>query len=313
MNKRQQFVVVLATATVISGGIISFSMQAEAEADRRQAIYNEAVAIRNQREADRLKAEEPYRLKAEQERFLVEKARADGKKAKARADEAFSDYRDRHPVPDEFLKEETSDEESSEEEDSDEEASEEGIPEEKTSYENLVDEEASEEDSIASSFDWSTIYGDSGQEYETFIFTVYSEVGGENPETDSRMIKAVACAFLNNMRIYHRSPSEEAFKWEAAYSNCNCETGVISCGEGTVCWEFIEKKPEWFEIVDACWKGKAESPIPSDYNSFRTPSLMGYEYLPISVFAKDNGIDEYVEIPSTSGDGIFFREEENNY
>ena len=176
-----------------------------------------------------------------------------------------------------------------------------------------MDEEASEEDSIASSFDWSTIYGDSGQEYETFIFTVYSEVGGENPETDSRIIKAVACAFLNNMRIYHRSPSEEAFKWEEAYSNCNCETGVISCGEGTVCWEFIEKKPEWFEIVDACWKGKAESPIPSDYNSFRTPSLMGYEYLPISVFAKDNGIDEYVEIPSTSGDGIFFREEENPY
>lgn len=269
----------------------AFSMQAEG--DGRQQIYDEAASIVAQREADRLKAEKRYMLEAKKEKALVERARADAEKAKARADEAFSDYRDRHPVPDEFLKEETSDEESSEEEDS--------------------DEEASEEDSIASSFDWSTIYGDSGQEYETFIFTVYSEVGGENPETDSRMIKAVACAFLNNMRIYHRSPSEEAFKWEAAYSNCNCETGVISCGEGTVCWEFIEKKPEWFEIVDACWKGKAESPIPSDYNSFRTPSLMGYEYLPISVFAKDNGIDEYVEIPSTSGDGIFFREEENPY
>lgn len=287
-------IIVAISATVIGGVIFTmsaFSMQAEG--DGRQQIYDEAASIVAQREADRLKAEKRYMLESKKEKALVERARADAEKAKARADEAFSDYRDRHPVPDEFLKEETSDEESSEEEDS--------------------DEEASEEDSIASSFDWSTIYGDSGQEYETFIFTVYSEVGGENPETDSRIIKAVACAFLNNMRIYHRSPSEEAFKWEEAYSNCNCETGVISCGEGTVCWEFIEKKPEWFEIVDACWKGKAESPIPSDYNSFRTPSLMGYEYLPISVFAKDNGIDEYVEIPSTSGDGIFFREEENPY
>lgn len=302
--------VTIFTGVVVAGVVITFSaFSMRAEADQRQQIYDEAVAIRDQHEADLIKPYELYRLEAEKERSLVEKAKDDAEKAKAKADEAFANAISEHPIPDAFMA--PSDENPSDEEPSDEEASEEGIPEEKISY--PVVEEASEEDSIASSFDWSTIYGDSGQEYETFIFTVYSEVGGENPETDSRIIKAVACAFLNNMRIYHRSPSEEAFKWEEAYSNCNCETGVISCGEGTVCWEFIEKKPEWFEIVDACWKGKAESPIPSDYNSFRTPSLMGYEYLPISVFAKDNGIDEYVEIPSTSGDGIFFREKENPY
>ena len=111
-------IIAAVSAVILVGGMVvtlsAFSMQAEG--DRRQQIYDEAASIVAQREADRLKAEKRYMLEAKKEKALVERARADAEKVKARADEAFSDYRDRHPVPDEFLKEETSDEESSEEE-----------------------------------------------------------------------------------------------------------------------------------------------------------------------------------------------------
>lgn len=278
-------------AIALTGIIIGAFSCTVMEMNSKLQTYSELTELASKKIADEYTARKAERSSFETEKKDYEKLKKQEENRIKKSEEAFQKYRNENPVPKDFLKKQFLNCEY-------EYALEQKIKAEESKNAIEIVEESEEK-----KFDWSTIYG--ADQYQTFIFTVYSEVGGEDPTYNSEMIKAVAYAFLNNMRICERSPEEEAFKWPGAYSNCRPDH-TIWCGEGAVSWDIINQKPEWLEIVSDCWNGKAESPIPEDYDCFLAPSLMGYEYLEVSVFAEDKGISEYVVVAGTTADGIFF-------
>lgn len=167
-------------------------------------------------------------------------------------------------------------------------------------------EDASEESSNVTQtveddgMDWSLQYGE--DEFEGLLFLAYSEVGGQDVQEDHELICAVVHSILNSCKAREISPLEEAFRTQGAYANADSCNQQIYCGEGLVTRDLIS--PEFESICWDCWTGAIDSPI-GDYYCFMSPELMGYESCPISWFAEDFGIEDYIQI----GNGIFFPEE----
>ena len=294
--------VTIFTGVVVAGVVITFSaFSMRAEADQRQRIYDEAVAERDQRESDRLKAEEPYRLEAEKERSLVEKAKADTEKAKAKADEAFANAIREHPVTKAFMgpeasEEEVSEEEISEDESSEEEASEEEISEEEASEEEISEEETSDEEPLYDEVASTAALSLTAEEEDFVLRVFYAETGDYNSD---KFLKANAWLLRNGIEKY-------GF-WEALtpkhYQVIGYD-GIVRGAEGIVTSEMAHENDRITSIFYGVMSGEIESPI-ADYTC-GLPYDVWYESG--DEFAAQYGIEEYVIFDN----GIYYPDNTGN-